>query len=584
MLSLCTTDFGRTLAGLGGAGFTLAVKPDFAAGFRRALADAVGMIPTDDFSIRMTVDDASPAPSSSATAAFIRGVERRAALFAERQCGAVARGDAGVAAALRAFDRLAPTLPMATWPVRFWSLLLATPDLRGHAPGAAWPAPWESLAALGNGPRAALLLRLVASLEMDDAAAALGVSAEAYRAALQRAIPYRDDGTPDRDTWQAWVAHVRADIESMPIERLARLHGAPQRVADAMPAASPAIASPRVQAPSDAPMRPRARRISRRALGAAGVLLLGVAVIGGIALLRPHWFDRIPGRGDIRSRVLAPADPPASRYDAELAAWSHRDFLLLADVEGQQRADTLPFFAWYAATLAVQPAPDAGQPATGATTVSATALAEPLPVFVPPPRAQPLQPPPGVALPAAIEREIVRVPAAMQQELREQAALWTTWSASQRGDFVRRAAQWSNTPREEQARRREHYQAWRRLDFVAADAVEDAVQAFARLSPDEQARLHSEFDAFEPTVQRGWLLGPVIGVDYPKLQPLLAQLPEAQHAPMLRALRRMTNAERADLAVLAQRVPPQERAELIRDLLSTADDNRAAWLRARLDR
>jgi len=36
--------------------------------------------------------------------------------------------------------------------------------------------------------------------------------------------------------------------------------------------------------------------------------------------------------------------------------------------------------------------------------------------------------------------------------------------------------------------------------------------------------------------------------------------------------------------VLAQRVPPQERAELIRDLLSTADDNRAAWLRARLDR
>jgi hypothetical protein len=61
-------------------------------------------------------------------------------------------------------------------------------------------------------------------------------------------------------------------------------------------------------------------------------------------------------------------------------------------------------------------------------------------------------------------------------------------------------------------------------------------------------------------------------------------LPEAQHAPMLRALRRMTNAERADLAVLAQRVPPQERAELIRDLLSTADDNRAAWLRARLDR
>ena len=62
----------------------------------------------------------------------------------------------------------------------------------------------------------------------------------------------------------------------------------------------------------------------------------------------------------------------------------------------------------------------------------------------------------------------------------------------------------------------------------------------------------------------------------------LAQLPEAQHAPMLRALRRMTNAERADLSVLAQRVPPQDRADLVRALLSTADDRRGAWLQMRL--
>jgi len=51
---------------------------------------------------------------------------------------------------------------------------------------------------------------------------------------------------------------------------------------------------------------------------------------------------------------------------------------------------------------------------------------------------------------------------------------------------------------------------------------------------------------------------------------------------MLHALRRMGAAERADLAVLAQRVPPQDRAELVRTLLSTADAQRAAWLQVRL--
>jgi len=113
--------------------------------------------------------------------------------------------------------------------------------------------------------------------------------------------------------------------------------------------------------------------------------------------------------------------------------------------------------------------------------------------------------------------------------------------------------------------------------------VESAVQTFARLPAGEQTRLRAEFDALDPVEQRGWLLGPAIGVDYPKLQPLLAQLPEAQHAPMLRVLRRMTAGERGDLAVLAQRVPPQARAELVRTLLSTSDANRAAWLHARLD-
>ena len=117
---------------------------------------------------------------------------------------------------------------------------------------------------------------------------------------------------------------------------------------------------------------------------------------------------------------------------------------------------------------------------------------------------------------------------------------------------------------------------------MSFEAIESAVQAFAHRTPQEQAELRAQFDALDPIAQRGWLLGPAIGGDYPKLHALLAQLPEAQHAPMLRVLRRMDNAERADLTVLAQRVPPQDRPALVQALLSTADAQRPAWLQVRL--
>ncbi|MCC8362953.1 DUF3106 domain-containing protein [Lysobacter sp. A6] len=534
----------------------------------------------------MTADAPTNTASTGATAAFLRGVERRAALLAQCQCGSEAKGDAAVAAALRAFTRIAPDAPMAVWPVRFWSLLLAAPDLRRSADDAAWPSTWAPLAQLGNGPRAALLLRLVAGLEMDDAAAALGVSSDAYRTALQRAIPYREDGTPDRDAWLAWVAAVRVEIEGMQPDRLGRLHAPPQATR-AMPG--------RTTEAVDARSAPAGRRWRPIAVAAGVAIAVGAFAYVG---WRGHWFGDLPFRGDlVRTAPLPPADPPVARYDADLGAWTHRDFLAIADPQGVARAGDLPFFAWYAALLAVQPAADAQAPASSvAAPVPAAVLAapatlampampatsDPAPAFVAPSRTRPLAIPRDIALPASTSSVIARIPAPMQDGMRDQATLWHAWTFAQRQGFAQRAKEWDAQPRATQATLRERYNAWRRLDPVAAEAVENAVQAFARRTPEEQAALRAQFDALEPLAQRGWLLGPAIGVDYPKLQPLLAQMPEAQHAPMLRALRRMTSAERADLSVLAQRVPPHERADLVRALLSTADERRGAWLQMRL--
>ena len=79
-------------------------------------------------------------------------------------------------------------------------------------------------------------------------------------------------------------------------------------------------------------------------------------------------------------------------------------------------------------------------------------------------------------------------------------------------------------------------------------------------------------------------LGPVLGVDYPRLQPLLAQVPSDEGDDLLRTLRAMTPQDRDRLAVLVQRTPPQAREALRRELVSTSDANRAAWLLLRLDR
>lgn len=49
----------------------------------------------------------------AALAAFLRGCERRGAVFAELQCGDPDRGDVALAAALRAFRGNAAALPMA---------------------------------------------------------------------------------------------------------------------------------------------------------------------------------------------------------------------------------------------------------------------------------------------------------------------------------------------------------------------------------------------------------------------------------------------------------------------------------------
>ena len=65
---------------------------------------------------------------------------------------------------------------------------------------------------------------------------------------------------------------------------------------------------------------------------------------------------------------------------------------------------------------------------------------------------------------------------------------------------------------------------------------------------------------------------------------MLRRFPPAQRLPLLASLRAMTAGQRAELAVLAQRTPPQDRQALREELLAQPGAQLEGWLQQKLVR
>lgn len=155
--------------------------------------------------------------------------------------------------------------------------------------------------------------------------------------------------------------------------------------------------------------------------------------------------------------------------------------------------------------------------------------------------------------------------------------------APQRAAFVQRMAVWDALPRQEREDRRARYAAWRELDEVQRMRVRTAAAEILALPAEQQAALRSRFDALDEMQRRGWRLGPALGADYPRLQPLFGFVPEGERDAAMSLLRQLDAEQRNDLAALAQRIPPQDRAAFRQELLAVPAPARGAWLRARRD-
>jgi hypothetical protein len=187
-------------------------------------------------------------------------------------------------------------------------------------------------------------------------------------------------------------------------------------------------------------------------------------------------------------------------------------------------------------------------------------------------------------LPPTLRASVDALAPAQRAQVLERQARLDALSPPARARLQQRLAAWEEArPPAEQRTLREAWTAWRALPPLEQALLRNAAATFATLPEDEQQALRARYDALDASERQGWRLGPVLGQAYPQLHALLAQVPEAQREPLLVTLRAMTPGERADLAVLAQRTPPQAREALRRELLSTAAEQRADWLRRRVD-
>ena len=443
------------------------------------------------------------APSPAAVTAFLRGLDRRARLFASVQAGDALAAQHAMAVVARVFTGEAGQWPIAEWPRQYWRLLLAAPSLR--KPPVEVPTP--QLPGIGRLPvetRAAVLLHLVAALDDADASAALGIDIETYQARIRDALPRDALGQPDVDVWRAWRAAAERELA-----RAAE----PEAPAVEPPSNAGAASALRGEVDSAPALDARHRRRMRWLW--AGVALCVAAMVATF-FLHPRGREVLDQwRAEIKREPLDAAAAPKARFDAADIAL-HPDRELLAAPGELEVARQLPLLAWLGDAADDAKAADAPR----------------LPVVIAPLDAV-------VAAPANDADDIARRMRAWDGLPPKQRALqrgaWVAWRALQPAERIRLrgiAARWQRVDAQEQDALRTRFRG------LPAD-VRQGWWLGPKMGRD-WPRVAPLF-AFVPEMQRGPLLALLRAADSEDIDALerLAQItpPEARDALRLDLLR-----------------------------------------------
>ena len=332
-----------------------------------AVGNRIGIMPADPGVLMIVVPNTAVPPA--ALSAFLRGVERRALVLAQLQCGDVAAAESALATALHAFSRQAAGRPMAGWPMRFWSLLAAAPALRREPMPGTWIPPFTALGRMQTADRLALLLRVLAGLEEQAASEVQDVEIAAYRQSLVRACPRDAAGNPDAQAWRALAEAAQVELRDLTPAQLTRLG---QLRDSALAGVSLQTASPMAQTPKSTPVpRPTVTRVRpRQQLGWPRLNRIHPGMVVGVltsalllGMLGWWWTHRRPALppdpvsqapagalhvtevGPVLVEELPAADLPAA---AATPGLDPRDQAMLADPD-LELARSADFYAWYAA-------------------------------------------------------------------------------------------------------------------------------------------------------------------------------------------------------------------------------------------
>ncbi len=259
----------------------------------------------------MNSSQISPAASSNAMQAFRRGIDRRAYVLARAQCGDNDLLQSALSAVDSAFNAEYAELPISQWPIRFWTLLLSCKEL------AQGQSPWPALASISHGPRAALLLRLVAGLDFSHAAQVLNISETTYRFALERGLEQLHAAGFNFEELERLRDSFFEEVKQLPTELIQTRE-------------RPAV----VITPS-LPVAELESEIKKTGPWPWLVLLMAV-VLGGLL----WWW------GTQSSNVVAAK--PVSLTEVQTAV-IHPDYDVIANPDIQAQAEDLAFLSWIAA-------------------------------------------------------------------------------------------------------------------------------------------------------------------------------------------------------------------------------------------
>lgn len=248
--------------------------------------------------------------------AFRRGIDRRAYVLARAQCGDSDLLQSALSAVDAAFNAEYAELPISQWPIRFWTLLLSRKEL------AQGQSPWPALASISHGPRAALLLRLVAGLDFSHAAQVLNISETTYRFALERGLEQLHAAGFNFAELERLRDSFFEEVKQLPPELIQTRERPAAVFAPSIPTAVP---EPEIEAE----IKPAARW--------PWLVLFMALLLGGLGW---WWWDS--------QQTEIPKTAKVALTDVQTAV-IHPDYDVIAHPEIQAQAEDMAFLSWIAA-------------------------------------------------------------------------------------------------------------------------------------------------------------------------------------------------------------------------------------------